>query len=84
MAVCEGNLQGMQPKDRASSVSPRYQMKEPRVNPWVLSFGGGESSGFGRRFAKGRDICDGSASLADSPATSDEPQGFPCQKPPVS
>lgn len=22
--------------------SPRYQMKEPRVKPWVLSFGGGE------------------------------------------
>ena len=25
VTVCEGNLQGMQPKDRASSVSPRYR-----------------------------------------------------------
>ena len=30
VAVCEGNSQGTQPGDRASSVSPRYQMKEPR------------------------------------------------------
>ena len=27
VAVCEDNLQGSQPKDRASSVSPRYYLK---------------------------------------------------------
>ena len=54
VAVCEGNSRCTQPKDRALILSPRYQMKEPRVNPWVLSFGGGESSGFGRRFAERR------------------------------
>jgi hypothetical protein len=28
-------------------------MREPRVNPWVLSFGGRKQSGFGRRIAEG-------------------------------
>ena len=27
VAVCEGNSQGSQPKDRASSVSPRYRIE---------------------------------------------------------
>gem|GEM_PF-5345324 len=26
MVICEGSLQGMQPKDRAPSVSPRYKV----------------------------------------------------------
>lgn len=26
MVICEGSLKGMQPKDRASSVSPRYRL----------------------------------------------------------
>ena len=49
VAVCEDNLQGSQPKDRASSVSPRYYLKiqlnessaRPRVpensGPFVVS-----------------------------------------------
>ena len=36
---------GTQLEGRAPSVSPRDLMHEPRGHPWVLSFGGGESSG---------------------------------------
>lgn len=53
-AVCEGNMVTTQLHGRSTLASPRYQMKEPRVNPWVLSFTGGEQPGFGRRFAEGR------------------------------
>lgn len=32
MAVCEGNLQGTQPKDRASSSSPRYEISHGKAS----------------------------------------------------
>ena len=40
MAACEGMSRRTQPNGRSLVLSPRYEMKEPRVNPWGPSFMG--------------------------------------------
>jgi len=65
MAVCEGNSRGTQPKDRASSVSPRYEI-------WNKGSHRGPCSSWSRfhdRSLRGNRLCIGDVWTASDAST---------------